>query len=230
MKDLADASASDDATFEVKEVNASPVAVNDSYSTTQGATLNISAPGVLSNDTDADFDPLMAIKVTDPSHGTLTLNSDGSFNYVNDGTAFTTDAFTYKASDGTNESNVATVTIDITLVNAPPVLGGIEGSTLAYTEGDGAVNITSTITATDADNTNLASAVITISANYQNGEDVLSFTNANGITGTWSAAAGQLTLSGSAYRCQLQDSPPRGEIYQQQRYPEQPDPHGHLHG
>ncbi len=123
VQDPSSASASDDATFEVKAVNAAPVAVDDSYSTTQGATLNVAAPGVLSNDTDADLDPLSAIKVTDPSHGTLTLNSDGSFSYVNDGSAFTTDAFTYKASDGTNESNVVTVTINITLVNIPPVLG-----------------------------------------------------------------------------------------------------------
>ena len=171
-----------------------------------------------------------AIKVTDPSHGTLTLNSDGSFTYVNDGSASTTDAFTYKASDGTNESNVVTVTINITLVNIPPVLGGIEGSTLAYTEGDGAVNITSTITATDADNANLASAVITISANYQNGEDVLSFTNTASITGSWNASTGQLSLSGSATIASYRTALTCGEIYKQQRHTEQPDPHGHLHG
>jgi hypothetical protein len=197
-KDPANASASDDATFEAKAVNAAPVAVGDSYSTTQGATLNISAPGVLSNDTDVDLDPLTAIKVTDPTHGTVTLNGDGSFSYVNDGSASTTDAFTYKASDGTNESNVVSVTINITLVNVPPVLGSIEGSTLNYTEGDGAVIITSNITVTDADNISLVSAVITISGNYQNGEDVLSFTSANGITGSWNASAGQLSLSGTA--------------------------------
>jgi VCBS repeat-containing protein len=199
VNDPSNASAADDATFEVKAVNASPVAVNDSYSTTQGATLNITAPaGVLSNDTDADNDPLTAIKVTDPAHGTLTLNSDGSFSYVNDGSAFTTDAFTYKASDGTNESNVATVTINITLVNVAPVLGGIEAGTLAYTEGNGAVSVTGTITVSDADNSSLASAVISISNNYQNGEDVLSFVTASGITGSWNASAGQLTLSGTS--------------------------------
>ena len=60
------------------------------------------------------------------------------------------------------------------------------------------VIITSTITATDADNTNLASAVIAITSNYQNGEDVLSFTNTASITGSWNASTGQLSLSGSA--------------------------------
>ena len=198
VKDPSNASASDDAVFEAKQVNTAPVAVDDNYPTTQGATLNIAAPGVLSNDTDADLDPLTAIKVTDPAHGTLTLNSDGSFTYINDGSPSTTDAFTYKASDGTAESNVATVTLNITLVNSPPVLGGIEGSTLNYTEGDGAVSVTGNITVSDGDNTSLASAVITISNNYQNGEDVLSFTNAGGITGSWNASTGQLTLTGIA--------------------------------
>jgi hypothetical protein len=197
-RDPDNASSSDDAGFEAKAVNVAPVAVDDSYSTTQGATLNIDAPGVLSNDSDGDGDPLTAIKVSEPTHGTVTLNSDGSFIYVNDGNPFTTDAFTYKASDGTAESNVVTVTINITLVNSPPVLGGIEGSTLAYTEGDGAVNITGSITVSDNDNANLSSAVITISSNYQNGEDVLSFTNTASITGSWNAGTGQLSLSGSA--------------------------------
>ncbi len=198
VKDPADASASDDATFEAKAVNANPVAVDDSYSTTQGATLNQGAPGVLSNDSDADLDILTAIKVTDPLHGTLTLNSNGSFTYVHDGTASTTDAFTYKASDGAGESDAATVTITITLNNVAPVLSGIEGGALNYTEGDGAVGISGSITATDADDANLTSAVITISSNYQNGEDVLSFSNANGINGSWNASGGQLTLSGSS--------------------------------
>ncbi len=105
---------------------------------------------------------------------------------------------TFMVNDGTDNSNTQSRNISVTGTNNPPVLASIESTTLAYTEGDGPVNITSTLTATDADNTNLASAVITISANYQNGEDVLSFTNANGITGTWNAAAGQLTLSGSS--------------------------------
>ena len=47
------------------------------------------------------------------------------------------------------------------------------------------------------DNTNLASATIQITGNYQNGQDVLSFTNTANITGTWTAATGTLTLSGT---------------------------------
>ena len=49
------------------------------------------------------------------------------------------------------------------------VLGGIEGTALAYTENDAATAITATITASDVDNTNLSSATIQITGNYQNG-------------------------------------------------------------
>ena len=77
------------------------------------------------------------------------------------------------------------------------MLAALEGTTLAYTENAAATAITATITASDVDNANLAGATIQITGNYQNGQDVLSFTNTANITGTWNAANGTLTLSGS---------------------------------
>ena len=103
----------------------------------------------------------------------------------------------FRVSDGTDNSNPQNRNISITAVNNPPVLAGIETSDLAYTEGDGAVSVSATITVTDNDNLTLQSAVITISANYKSPQDVLSYTNANGITGSWNAATGELTLTGN---------------------------------
>jgi len=102
-------------------VNDPPVANNDTYNVDEGGTLNISAPGILSNDTDAEGDPLTAILVSNPAHGTLTLNADGSFTYTHDGSETTSDSFTYKANDGTIDGNTATVSISINPVNDPPV-------------------------------------------------------------------------------------------------------------
>ena len=100
-------------TITVNAVNAVPVAVDDAYTVDQDTTLNVSAPGVLGNDTDGDGDTLTAILVSGPSNGTLTLNSNGSFVYTPT-TGFTgTDTFTYKANDGIADSNVATVTITV---------------------------------------------------------------------------------------------------------------------
>ena len=45
--------------------NHPPVAVDDTYTTDKNVALNISAPGVLGNDTDADNDQLTAVQVTD---------------------------------------------------------------------------------------------------------------------------------------------------------------------
>ena len=41
------------------------------------------------------------------------------------------------------------------------------------------------LTVTDADDANLESATVQITGNYQNGQDVLAFTNQLGITGNW---------------------------------------------
>jgi VCBS repeat-containing protein len=108
-------------TITVNAVNDLPTAVDDSYATDEGTTLNEAAPGVLTNDSDPENDPLTAVLDTGPSNGTLTLNGDGSFGYTPDANFNGTDSFTYHASDGTADSNVATVTITVNS-NAPPTL------------------------------------------------------------------------------------------------------------
>jgi len=95
--------------------NTPPVAVDDSYSTDQDTTLNIAAPGVLGNDSDADGDPMTAVLVDGVSNGTLALNSNGSFDYTPNTGFSGSDSFTYQAQDDKSElSNVATVLITVT--------------------------------------------------------------------------------------------------------------------
>ena len=94
-----------------------PVANNDFYQTsTIFDGLRPAAPGVLANDTDPNHDPLTAILVTGPMHGTLILNANGSFSYRPNFLYLGTDTFTYQASDGSELSNVATVTIQVNLL------------------------------------------------------------------------------------------------------------------
>ncbi len=96
--------------------NNPPVAVNDSYGLNQDTVLTVPAAGVLVNDTDADGNPLTAAQVTGPSHGTLTLNANGSFTYTPTSGYHGADSFTYKANDGAADSNVATVSLTINAV------------------------------------------------------------------------------------------------------------------
>jgi len=108
-------------TITVLPVNDAPVAVNDSYTTPEDTTLNITAPGVLANDSDPDGDALKAILVTGPAHGILTLNSNGGFSYTPANNYVGGDNFTYKANDGTANSGIATANITVTPVNDRPV-------------------------------------------------------------------------------------------------------------
>jgi VCBS repeat-containing protein len=107
-------------TITVSAVNDAPTAAADAYSTGEDTTLTIDAPGVLANDQDPDDDSLHTVVGTAPTHGTLTLNTDGSFSYTPAANYNGTDTFTYRADDGTVASNQATVTITITATNDRP--------------------------------------------------------------------------------------------------------------
>ena len=103
----------------IQVINSQPVANNDSYTVHHDRTLDVPAPGVLGNDSDPDGDDLTAVLVSDVTHGTLSLNPDGSFTYKANTGFVGLDSFTYKASDGAAESAAATVTIQVT--NSPPI-------------------------------------------------------------------------------------------------------------
>lgn len=96
------------------------IAQYDSYSTGEDQELNVEAPGVLDNDGTSGDGPLEAVLEQGPSNGTLDLNSDGSFIYTPNAGFTGEDTFTYKANDGSADSNVATTTIDVRSVNDPP--------------------------------------------------------------------------------------------------------------
>ena len=104
-------------------LNTAPVAKNDRYTnaiTGQPFVVGTVITGVLNNDTDAESDPVSAIKVTNPQSGSVTLNPDGTFTYTPTSATFAgTDSFTYKANDGIADSNTATVTIVVSS-NTPP--------------------------------------------------------------------------------------------------------------
>ena len=71
-------------------------------------------------------------------------------------------------------------------------------TTITYGIGVPAIAIDPGVTVADTDSANLAGATVSISSGLINTEDVLGFTNQNGITGTYSNSTGVLTLAGSA--------------------------------
>ena len=87
--------------------------------------------------------------------------------------------------------------------NDPPVVtSGSESRT--YVEDNPPLVVNPTMTVSDADDTNLTGATITITSNYNAAQDVLAFTSQSGITGVWDAGTGTLTLSGTATVAQYQ--------------------------
>lgn len=140
--------------IQVTPVNDAPVSVADSISVAEGGTATVLASGgtsLLANDTDAEGNNLAAILVSGPSNGTLTLNANGTFSYVHNGSETSSDSFTYKANDGSADGNIVTVTIGVTPVNdAPAAIGD------SFTvDEDGSVTINVLANDTDSDNPSL---------------------------------------------------------------------------
>ncbi|MBA2457757.1 MAG: cadherin-like domain-containing protein [Gemmatimonadales bacterium] len=116
------APSSDTESHEVESPNAPPSAAGEAYETTEGSdrTLDVAAPGVLSNDQDPDGDGLQAELVAGPTNGTVALDGSGGFRYTPAADFFGSDAFTYRAGDGAAFSAPATVGITVRPVNDPP--------------------------------------------------------------------------------------------------------------
>ncbi|TXL71174.1 tandem-95 repeat protein [Vineibacter terrae] len=98
----------------VNPVNDAPVAIDDGpLQATGDQPLVISAAALLANDTDADFDALTIQGVTQPTHGTLADNGNGTFTYTRDAGYVGADSFTYTVDDGHGGSDTATVSIRV---------------------------------------------------------------------------------------------------------------------
>jgi VCBS repeat-containing protein len=100
-------------TISVTAVNDAPSAAADTYKTSEDSPLQVAAPGVLAGDSDRDEDELSALLESEPAHGTLKLQANGSLTYIPAVDFDGNDSFTYRASDGKLESDTATVTISV---------------------------------------------------------------------------------------------------------------------
>ena len=122
-------------------LNEIPVANDDSYSTAEDTELTVAAPGVLTNDTDVEADPLTAELVTGPANGELTIAADGSFTYAPDADFNGADSFTYRVDDGYDVSPEATVTLQVTPVNDAPTVTVAAGGSCGGNDRSGTINL-----------------------------------------------------------------------------------------
>ena len=116
--------------------NVAPTVVNHSYGAAKNTPLFVNAVlGVLSGSSDPGGETTQAVPDVLPTHGTLALNSDGSFTYTPTTGYFGPDSFTYHAYDGLNGGNVATVTLNVgdttpPVVTNPGAQTSTEGNTV----------------------------------------------------------------------------------------------------
>jgi len=145
-------------TVTIDIVNSNPTAASAAYQVHHDQTLYPPGLGLTEFTADADWDDLTFTVVSNVSSGALVLDDDGSFTYTPNEGFVGSDGFTYKVNDGVADSNLATVTIDVT--NMVP-----SGVDLTYhmqhdtTLDSGGVGVLSG--ATDADGDALKAAVAT---------------------------------------------------------------------
>ena len=117
---------------------------------------------------------------------------------TSDNPTVTTRTVSFSINDGDVSSNILTRDIEIEPANDAPEIPNIEVQPALFIENGMPVALTSGIDIADADDTEIDSATVTISDNFDANEDLLSFTTQNGITGNYDKLTGELILTGSA--------------------------------
>jgi len=219
-------------TISITSVNDAPTTdpaqgfVNTGGSTETGGTLTLTGAQLHEGDPDDQGTGITYTITTAPTDGTLfrdangngvvdggeTLSATSTFTqddvdngrvkYLHGGGVGSSDSFTFSVADGSEDGAAALTgqTFSISVAERPVVAVG--GGSPAHTEDGGATAIAPNLTITDGDSANMAGATVTITDFVSS--DVLGFTNQNGITGSFNATTGVLTLTGTASRADYQ--------------------------
>ena len=130
-------------------VNIAPVATNDTVSVAQNTPLTIPVATLLSNDSDADGDPLTLTGVSNAQNGSVSLNNNGTpSNTADDFVTFTPNAgfsgnasFNYTINDGKGSTATATVAVAVTAPSIPTTTTGSNNSdNITGTAGNDIIN------------------------------------------------------------------------------------------
>lgn len=97
----------------VTPVDDAPVGVADRYMATRNRSLEVAAPGVLGNDTDADGDAVVAEPADAPAQGTVALQANGAFTYTPAAGYVGPDSFSYRPRAGALMGAPVTVSVTV---------------------------------------------------------------------------------------------------------------------
>ena len=107
--------------------NAPPAVGADAY--TASRNMPAATGNVLANDSDSDADPLRVADFTQPQHGQVRYNRDGTFSYTPDTDYSGPDGFTYTVTDGQFHYVTGNVSIDVQPNDAPPAATDVSATT-----------------------------------------------------------------------------------------------------
>ncbi|WP_417711751.1 Ig-like domain-containing protein, partial [Pseudoalteromonas ardens] len=200
--------------IEVINTNDAPTAQDFSFGLDEGQLLTVTSTlGLLSTASDDDLDSgdsLSVSALSQPQHGVLTLNADGSFNYQHDGSESTSDSFTFQVTDAQNAAS-ATHTVSLTINPVDEAPTAVDDS--ATTDEDTAVQIALLDNDSDPEgNMNAASAVVVTApskgavsivngiatytpASNENGQDSFTYTVADTALNTSEQATVVVTIT-----------------------------------
>ncbi|MBI3506641.1 MAG: tandem-95 repeat protein, partial [Proteobacteria bacterium] len=137
-------------TVSLDAVNDKPVAT---AATISGNEDNSVSGRVVATDVDGDALTFSVPANGGPAHGTVTMNADGTFNYVPAANFNGTDTFTYQVSDGKGGITTAQVSVNVAAVNDAPTTAGAAAS------GNEDTQISGRVVANDVDGDTLSFAV-----------------------------------------------------------------------
>jgi hypothetical protein len=138
--------------------NTDPSATNDSAITDEDTPAIID---VLDNDSDPDGDTLEVTSVSDPDHGSASINGNDTITYTPDANYNGPDSFTYTISDGSGGTDSATVTVTVTAVNDAPT--AVNDTTSVNEDAPIAINVIANDT--DVDGDDLSVSIVTAPPN-----------------------------------------------------------------
>ncbi len=171
----------------VRGPNHAPVASDMSVTAAAG-----SATPVTLTASDADGDALTYIIVSPPAHGQLSSGTGANRTYTPNAGYTGSDSFTFKANDGLADSNVATVSVTVSVVAPAPVEVGSQG----YINGT-----PQTVHTTAAFNTTGASTLVAFVSTDTpwNGVPVSISGVSDNLGNSWQVLTGPTSWNGSSY-------------------------------
>ena len=170
-----------------------PLAYPQAVNVTEGSFAQITLTGYVSSGLPLSY------RISSPPTSGVLSGSPPAVTYTPNALFHGNDSFTFITTANAVSSTAALVSLNVAAIDYPPVVTTSNGITSSNELT--AIAIDPSVTVTDVDNTTLASSSISITANFNPGQDTLAFTSNNStmgnVSGSYNTLSGALTLASS---------------------------------